>query len=551
MAGPPQPCSRRALTQRPRPARRRPPRRRPRRPRPRRRPPRRSARRRRWSPSPGTAGATASAWPNGARTATPLHGLAYDKILAHYYPGTTLGQARVATVRVLVASRQKVTLVLDHAVDDRRRDRGEDRSRSPGSSRSTPTLTVDGTQLQPPLKRRRNGAAVGRRDPVPRHARGRDSTASSCDVVDTVGLEQYLKGVVPSEMPSKWPPAALQAQAVAARSYALANLTQGTPVRSLRRHAQPGVRRRRRRVARRERRRRRRRRDGSSSTAARSRTRSSSRRRAAAPCRRSRRRESTCRTSSRSPIRTTRSRRTTTGGPCSTTRRPSRSSSSCAAPIADLSVGDRRRPGGVKSARRRRRPTTRRSTLTGNQVRHALGLRSTWFSPALLQLSPAATHDHLRRRAFAARASVRGARRSVARGEAVRAAPGQTRGRCRSRRTGRSRSSSSRRCRRSTGSRGATRAPGLAKIGVAARVSAVVTPQGVQGTLRPVATGAPVQLQQRQDDGTWTTLASTSADAAVRVVLRAARSRQATYRVRGAHRATASAPGVSAPFTVQ
>ena len=45
------------------------------------------------------------------------------------------------------------------------------------------------------------------------------------DVIDAVGLEQYLKGVVPSEMPSKWPAAALAAQAVAARSYALANLT--------------------------------------------------------------------------------------------------------------------------------------------------------------------------------------------------------------------------------------------------------------------------------------------------------------------------------------
>src|SRR5205823_4546463 len=29
-------------------------------------------------------------------------------------------------------------------------------------------------------------------------------------------------------------------------------------------------------------------------------------------------------------------------------------------------------------------------TLTGNQVRQQLGLRSTWFSPALLQLSPIA-----------------------------------------------------------------------------------------------------------------------------------------------------------------
>ena len=46
-------------------------------------------------------------------------------------------------------------------------------------------------------------------------------------VIDTVGLESYLKGVVPAEMPSSWPPEALKAQAVAARSYALANVTTG------------------------------------------------------------------------------------------------------------------------------------------------------------------------------------------------------------------------------------------------------------------------------------------------------------------------------------
>src|SRR5207248_1060757 len=44
-------------------------------------------------------------------------------------------------------------------------------------------------------------------------------------VVDVVALENYLKGVVPSEMPFDWAPEALKAQAVAARSYALANLT--------------------------------------------------------------------------------------------------------------------------------------------------------------------------------------------------------------------------------------------------------------------------------------------------------------------------------------
>jgi len=43
-------------------------------------------------------------------------------------------------------------------------------------------------------------------------------------VVNLLSVEEYLYAVLPSEMPSHWPQAALQAQAVAARSYTLANL---------------------------------------------------------------------------------------------------------------------------------------------------------------------------------------------------------------------------------------------------------------------------------------------------------------------------------------
>ena len=43
-------------------------------------------------------------------------------------------------------------------------------------------------------------------------------------VINEVELEDYIKGVVPSEMPSGWEAEALKAQAIAARSYALANL---------------------------------------------------------------------------------------------------------------------------------------------------------------------------------------------------------------------------------------------------------------------------------------------------------------------------------------
>ena len=43
-------------------------------------------------------------------------------------------------------------------------------------------------------------------------------------IINKVEIEDYIKGVVPSEMPSGWCHEAHKAQAVAARSYALANL---------------------------------------------------------------------------------------------------------------------------------------------------------------------------------------------------------------------------------------------------------------------------------------------------------------------------------------
>ncbi len=46
-------------------------------------------------------------------------------------------------------------------------------------------------------------------------------------LINNVPLEDYLKGVVPSEMPSRWNEEALKAQAIAARSYAVATKTAG------------------------------------------------------------------------------------------------------------------------------------------------------------------------------------------------------------------------------------------------------------------------------------------------------------------------------------
>ena len=46
-------------------------------------------------------------------------------------------------------------------------------------------------------------------------------------LINKLPLEDYLKGVVPSEMPSKWNAEALKAQAIAARSYAVATRNAG------------------------------------------------------------------------------------------------------------------------------------------------------------------------------------------------------------------------------------------------------------------------------------------------------------------------------------
>ena len=48
-------------------------------------------------------------------------------------------------------------------------------------------------------------------------------------MVNVVALEAYLRGVVATEMPKDWPLEALKAQAVAARSYALARVLKGKP----------------------------------------------------------------------------------------------------------------------------------------------------------------------------------------------------------------------------------------------------------------------------------------------------------------------------------
>jgi stage II sporulation protein D len=155
------------------------------------------------------------------------HGWSFDRILGHYYPGTTLGPAKVSAVRVLLVSARKATIespapwtVIDAA--------GTKTPLEPGALTFRPKLTIPGhPELQPPFTFVGKEPLLVGKSPY----RGRMSVSSDAgkavQVVDTVALEAYIKGVVPAEMPSAWSPDALEAQAVAARSYALANVATG------------------------------------------------------------------------------------------------------------------------------------------------------------------------------------------------------------------------------------------------------------------------------------------------------------------------------------
>ena len=471
------------------------------------------------------------------------HGLAYDRILLHYYPGTALGRSRVTTVRVLVAQGKSVQLGATAAwtVAD-----GTDAKTvlEPGTVTLDAKLSLDGrTRLRPPL-------TFTSREPLSvagRAYRGKlvvFPDGKQVDVVDTLSLEAYLKGVVPAEMPSAWPPEALKAQAVAARSYALANLAKGRPFDlygDTRSQVYGGV------LA-----------ESAATSAAVVATKgevvlyegkvadtlffSTSGGRTASAL------ESTGIDvpylvavddpyDVLSPYHD--------WGPVLYDAAAVAKQLKLSAPVESVAASNG--PSGRVKTMLVTSDDDAQVTLTGNQVRSALGLRSTWFTPALLQLLPAT-----RRMTYGGAVSLTGFVRGVA-GVSLEAKPSggawADAGALELAADGAFASIVKPPV--STWYRlawGTARA-GLAKITVAARVSTVVTQAGVQGTLRPAAPGAPVQLQQRSDAGGWTTLSATAADASSAWSFDGSLA-AGTYRVRAAP-GHGVAAGVSAAFTVQ
>lgn len=151
-------------------------------------------------------------------------GVPYRRILSFYYPGTALGSAADRPVRVLLADARPAARVGSRAPFVAIDAAGRTLRLGAGAHTVSGDGTLDGRAVQLPLVARPGRAPVRLGGTSYAGTLTVSGAAGALRVVNTLPLEQYLVGVVSSECPGSWPAAALQAQAVASRSYALASL---------------------------------------------------------------------------------------------------------------------------------------------------------------------------------------------------------------------------------------------------------------------------------------------------------------------------------------
>jgi stage II sporulation protein D len=160
------------------------------------------------------------------------HGWKYKRILHHYYRHTKIGRAKERRIRVLLTSG-----VGSVSFSGGKRACGH--SLSAGKSYS---FGVKGSSV---ILRSGSGKRLagcggsgstrgGRKVDIGGIGTYRGGLVAklvggSLYIINRVGLENYVEGVVPNEMPASWAQQALRVQAVAARSYALST-TSGSSV---------------------------------------------------------------------------------------------------------------------------------------------------------------------------------------------------------------------------------------------------------------------------------------------------------------------------------
>jgi stage II sporulation protein D len=158
------------------------------------------------------------------------NGKNYKRILRHYYRGVKVGKAKSHRVRVLLT-----TGVGSMLFTDAKRACGR---RLKSSKTYSFGVAGGGVELNRPSGRRikkcgNEGRAAGggtvRFSGVGAY-RGKliaRNVGGSLYAINKVGIESYVQGVIPNEVPASWPRQALRTQAVAARSYALVTQVSG------------------------------------------------------------------------------------------------------------------------------------------------------------------------------------------------------------------------------------------------------------------------------------------------------------------------------------
>ena len=163
-----------------------------------------------------------------------LRGKSYQFIIGHYYSGTTIGKldgARMVRVLLDVSGGDveftDATSACGRALDPAR---GYEAHRVARSVRLRTSggkpLANCGRKLRAAGKGTIEIAGLGRfrgaLETVPT-----EEAAGSLNVVNALTVDNYVKGVIPNESPPSWPLAQLQAQALAARSFALTGAVGG------------------------------------------------------------------------------------------------------------------------------------------------------------------------------------------------------------------------------------------------------------------------------------------------------------------------------------
>ncbi|WP_235735475.1 SpoIID/LytB domain-containing protein [Nocardioides alcanivorans] len=170
-------------------------------------------------------------------------GVGWKKILAFYYPGTKRAQ-KGGRVRVHISADTRPALVVDPRNGLRVRSIAKKKARAlptkvKGAQPKRWRIKVDKQgrtviaykaggwhqwwRFKGEAQFRAGGKPISLRLPGGDRARYRGRLAlagPARDTVNEVSLENYVKGVIPREMPATWHRAAVRSQAVAARTYA-------------------------------------------------------------------------------------------------------------------------------------------------------------------------------------------------------------------------------------------------------------------------------------------------------------------------------------------